>query len=240
MTTKARQDHSDGETPEPKEHAVSDHLAEQAVMQALADNVYVNPDEVAVQVIDGLATLRGTVGTLVESAEAVRTTRDVPGIERVDDELTVRLMGIDGRADADTEAAVLAALIADDEVEAADIDVHARDGAVTLSGLVEVPGQRDRAERIALAVGGVRHVRNRIKVWLTVSADDVAERVTDAIGDDALIGIDNVEVTARDNDVTLSGWVTSSEHRDAAIEAAESAPGVAYVRDELQVRPRPR
>jgi len=38
--------------------------------------------------------------------------------------LAVRLMGIDGRADADTEAAVLDALGADDDVCARDIDVE--------------------------------------------------------------------------------------------------------------------
>ena len=90
----------------------------------------------------------------------------VPGVEAVDDQLKVRLMGVDARADADTEAAVLAALIVDDNVDAADVEVKSRDGDVTLSGLVEVRRQRDRAERIALGVGGVNEVRNEIKIWL--------------------------------------------------------------------------
>src|SRR4029079_16104163 len=110
------------------------------------------------------------------------------GITTVDDELRVKLMGSSGRADADTEAAVLAAFIADDELHSDDFEVKARDGVVTLTGLVELPRQRDRAERVARAVGGVKEVHNRVAVWLTVSADDVAERITDAIGDDALLG----------------------------------------------------
>jgi osmotically-inducible protein OsmY len=217
---------------------MSDHILEQAVMQALADNAYVPVDEIVVEVIDGRAVLRGTVGTLVERAEAVRTTRDVRGITTVDDELLVKLMGSSGRADADTEASVLAAFIADDELNSDDFDVKARDGMVTLSGLVEVPRQRDRAERVALGVGGVKQVRNHVAVWLTVDADDVAERITDAIGDDALIGIDNVSVAVDDNDVTLTGWVTSPEHHDAAIEAAAGSPGVVRVNDALQMRRR--
>jgi osmotically-inducible protein OsmY len=218
---------------------MSDHLLEQAVMTALADDAYVDAAEIVVQVIDGRATLRGTVGTIFERAEAVRTARDVAGITAVDDELLVKLMGIDGRADADTEAAILAALIADDQVDAAEIDVKARDGYVTLSGLVELEPQRDRAERIALGVAGVKQVRNRIKVWLTVDADDVAERVTDAIGDDALLGIDQIKVDVHDNDVNLTGWVTSAEHREAAVEAAENTPGVSHVHAELDLRKRP-
>jgi Asp/Glu/hydantoin racemase len=91
---------------------VSDHTLENAVMQALADDRLVHPDEIAVQAID------------------------------------------------------------DDELHAADIDVECKDGDVTLSGLVEFAGNRDRAERVALGVAGVSHVRNRLKVLVPVSEDD--------------------------------------------------------------------
>jgi hyperosmotically inducible periplasmic protein len=219
---------------------MSDHILEQHVMQALADNAYVPVADVAVEVIDGRAILRGTVATLVERGEAVRTTREVAGITRVDDELLVKLMGERGRANADTEAAVLAAFIADDDVHSDDFDVHADNGVVTLTGLVELPRQRERAEQVARGVGGVTEVHNKVAIWLTVSADDVAERITDAIGDDALLGIDTVSVAVDDNDVTLSGVVTSPEHRDAAMEAAAGAPGVVHVHDALQVRSRER
>jgi osmotically-inducible protein OsmY len=214
---------------------VSDHSLENAVMQALAENRLVHADEIAVQAIGGDLVLRGTVGSLVQQAEAVRTARNVPGVSTVEDRLRVRPLGIDGRANADTEAAVEAALVADDELHAADIDVEARDDTVILRGIVELPSQRDRAERIAMAVGGVAHVRNQLGIWITASADDVAQRVTDAIGADAIVGADRITVNVRDNAVTLTGTVTSREHRDAAIAAAAGAPGVADVQDELTV-----
>ena len=211
---------------------------QRAVMEALADNPIVHADEVAVEVLDdaGDIVLRGTVGSLVQRAEAVRAAGAVPGVRHVEDGLRVHVMGIDGRTDADTEAAVLDALDADDEVHARDVEVDVDDGAVTLRGLVEIASQRERAQRIAMAVPGVTSVVNQLRVWLTVSADDVAERVTDAIGRDAIVGADAVAVTVRDNDVTLSGTVGSVEHRDAARRAAEGAPGVAAVHDELTVR----
>ena len=211
---------------------------QRAVMEALADNPIVHADEVAVEVLDdaGDIVLRGTVGSLVQRAEAMRAAGAVPGVRHVEDGLRVHVMGIDGRTDADTEAAVLDALDADDEVHARDVEVDVDDGAVTLRGLVEIASQRERAQRIAMAVPGVTSVVNQLRVWLTVSADDVAERVTDAIGRDAIVGADAVAVTVRDNDVTLSGTVGSVEHRDAARRAAEGAPGVAAVHDELTVR----
>ena len=215
---------------------MSDVSQERAVMKALADNPIVHPDEIAVEVHGDDVTLRGTVGSLAQRVEVVRTTRDVAGVRHVEDELRVRLMGSDGRADADTEAAALDALIADDEVHAGDVDVRSRDGEVTLRGIVEDYARRDRAERIVLGVPGVTHVNNELGVLVTVSGDDVAERITNAIGVGAVIGADSITVTVRDNDVTLTGSVTSREHHDAALAAAAHAPGVVEVHDELRIR----
>jgi osmotically-inducible protein OsmY len=217
---------------------VSDTNLQLAVMKALSRNPRVRSDEIAAQARDGDVTLRGTVGSLVQKGEAADTTRSVPGVRRVDDRLAVRLMGIDGRADADTEAAVFDALMADEHLHANEIDVEVRDGTVTLRGPVELPAQRDLAERIALAVPGVLHVENRLHAWLTVDADDIAERVTDAIGVGALVGADRITVRVEDNDVTLTGTVTSQAHRDTALAVAAGTRGVANVRDELAIAER--
>src|SRR4051794_24482360 len=124
-------------------------------MQALDGNPRVNPDEISVQAFGGDVTLRGTVGSVVQREEAVRATRHVTGVKSVTDRLRLGVLDTSRRADADTEAAVLDALNADAAVRASDIDVAVRDGAVTLSGLVDLASQRDRAERDALAVPGV-------------------------------------------------------------------------------------
>ena len=220
---------------------MSDSNLHHDVMEALAYNPHVHADEIVVETLDdsGDIALRGTVGSIVQQAEAVRTAERVPGVRRVDDELEVQIMGIDGRADADTEAAVLDALAADEQVHARDVDVDVKDGAVTLNGLVEVASQRERAERIALGVPGVASVDNHLRVWLTVSADDVAERVTDALGRDAILGLETITVRVTGNDVALSGSVRSPAQHDAAIAAAEGAPGVARVHDEITVEAAP-
>ena len=68
-------------------------------------------------------------------------------------------------------------------LHAADIDVKADDGTVTLSGLVEFARSRDRAERVALGVAGVAQVHNRLKVLVPVSPDDVPRRPSISAGD---------------------------------------------------------
>ena len=142
-------------------------------------------------------------------------------------------MGIDGRTDADTEAAVLDALIADDRVHVGDIDVDVDDGDMTLRGIVEHPDQRDTAERIVLGVSGVKSVQNTLGVLSQPSADEIAERVTNALGVDAVIGAERVTVRVHDGDVTRSGLVRSRAHHDAALTVARTSPGVTSVRDEL-------
>lgn len=161
---------------------MSDSTLETAVMNALADNSRVHPDEIAVQAVDGAVILRGTVGSLVQQVEAARTARRVLGVRTVDDRLRVRPIGDGGREDADTEAAVLAALIDDEALHGADIDAEVHDDTVTLSGLVERPGNRDRAERVALGVAGVARVDNRLKVLVPVPADELESRINQGDG----------------------------------------------------------
>jgi hyperosmotically inducible periplasmic protein len=218
---------------------MSNQTLERAVMAALADNRRVHADEITVEAIGDSAIVRGSVASPLQHAEVLRTARGVPGVNRVEDMLHLRRVGIDAGADADTEAAVLAALIADDERTATGIDVDADGDHVTLSGVVNLETDRDRAERVALRVGGVAHVHNDLRVLHVVSADDVAERVTNAIGFDAIVGADRITVKVLDNDVTLTGTVRSPEHRAAALRAAANFPGVLDVHDEITVRAYP-
>jgi osmotically-inducible protein OsmY len=208
---------------------------EQNIMEALAGNPRVNPDEISVQAFGGDVILRGNARSVVQREEAVRTTRHVTGVDSVTDRLRLGLLDASRRADADTEAAVFDALNADAAVRAYDIDVAVRDGAVTLSGLVDLASQRDRAERDALAVPGVASVHNRLRVILPVSADDVAERITDAIGVAAIVGADSLTVTVHGDVVTLSGTVRSRADHDTALTAAAAAPGVTDVHDQMRV-----
>ena len=143
---------------------MSNHELENAVMTALADNPRVPADEIAVEAIGDWVVVRGTVDGPVQHMEAMRTVRAVPGVQRVDDLLHVRPLSYYGRVDADTEAAVLAALIDDDELPTTGIEVDARGSTITLTGYVVNEPQRARAEAVARRVGGVEHVYNQLGV----------------------------------------------------------------------------
>jgi osmotically-inducible protein OsmY len=135
---------------------------QRAVMQALADNPKVHPDTIAAKVVDHDVTLLGTVSTFLQRDEAEVSTRDVPDVGHIDNELRIGLLDYDRREDADTKAAVLDALIADDELHAETFEVDSREGTITLRGWVERPELRGRAERVTRSVPGVLDVRNHL------------------------------------------------------------------------------
>jgi osmotically-inducible protein OsmY len=149
---------------------MSDLSLQRAVMQALADNRYVHADLIAAQVVDGRVTLHGTVGRPIERGEAIASVLAVPGVVDFADQLFVRPLGVDGRVDADTAAAVMDALFADEELHSAQLDVQVREGTATLRGVVERPHQIGRAEHIAREVPGVSAVTNRLDALLTADA----------------------------------------------------------------------
>ena len=145
---------------------MSDLALRGRVIEALADAPHVDVAEIAVDCHDdGDVVLRGSVVSLVQRAEAVRTARKVEGVRAVEDQMRTRLAGADQRADAKTEASILDALILDDALPAYGIDVDVDGGTVTLCGAVDSASQREAAERIALRVPGVSEVRNRLKLW---------------------------------------------------------------------------
>jgi osmotically-inducible protein OsmY len=84
-------------------------------------------------------------------------------------------------------------------------------------------------------VSGVKSVDNKLGVLTQVSGDEIAERLTNVLGIDAVIGADRVMVRVHDGDVTLSGVVRSRADHDAALTVARNSPGVTSVHDELIV-----
>ncbi|HVW83091.1 MAG TPA: BON domain-containing protein [Bryobacteraceae bacterium] len=55
-------------------------------------------------------------------------------------------------------------LAADQVVKGGDLDVQVKDGVVTLNGKVREGKQKDKAERIAKKIRGVKSVVNNIKI----------------------------------------------------------------------------
>jgi osmotically-inducible protein OsmY len=121
-------------------------------------------DEIAVETYDGLVTLRGTVGSFAQERAAVADARRQRGVYDVYNQLEVRLLNEDRRADAEIRGAALQRLMEDPMLDADYLDVHVKDGWLTLTGVADGQSQSDKAFDHMLSVRGVRGVTNKIQV----------------------------------------------------------------------------
>jgi osmotically-inducible protein OsmY len=192
-------------------------------------------DGIAVSADAGILTLRGTVGSFHQKRAAAAAAQRVRGVTGVRNELQVRLMTDWRRADSDIRAAALQALMLDGLVPAERIDVKVSDGVLELTGTVTWQFQRDAAEADVLPLIGIIDIEDQLVVDNDASAADVADRINDAFVRNAQLDDSAIEVSANADAVTLSGVVRTWSEHEEALDAAWSAPGVARVRDELEI-----
>jgi osmotically-inducible protein OsmY len=206
----------------------------------VSDELYWDPKldstEIAVSADDdGMVTMRGTVGSLREKREATNAVRRVFGVTSVDNNLQVKLLNDDRRADAELRGDVLQALLLDGLVPKT-VDATVKDGVVTLTGTANWQYQRDEAEFVASNIVGTVDVSDEIELLHpTPSGADVKDSIRKAFRRNAALDADDLQVSTDNGTVTLKGTVSSWAEHDEAIDAAWAAPGITTVHDDLAV-----
>jgi osmotically-inducible protein OsmY len=122
------------------------------------------PAEIAVEALAGTVTLRGTVGSFGQRRAAVDAAQRTKGVVDVYDELQVRLLDDDRRADAEIRGEALQKLVSDPLLPGDYLDVHVRDGWVTVKGDVDHQYQSDAAYEHVAGLRGITGITNAIKV----------------------------------------------------------------------------
>jgi osmotically-inducible protein OsmY len=190
---------------------------------------------IAVSADDGKVTLRGTVGSLREKREAKKAAERVFGVISVDNQLQVKLMNDEKRADAELRGDVLQALMLDSLVPKT-VDAKVDNGFVTLTGSANWQYQRDEADFVASNIVGALDVFNEIELkYPTPDRGDVKDSIRKAFKRNASLDADDLQVTTDNGSVTLKGTVSSWAEHNEAIDAAWAAPGVSSVHDHLTV-----
>ncbi|HEX6701970.1 MAG TPA: BON domain-containing protein [Gaiellaceae bacterium] len=153
----------------------------------------------------------------------------------VDNQLRVKLMDDERRADAELRGDVLQALMLDSLVPAT-VDAKVEDGFVTLTGAAEWQYQRDEADFVASNIVGTLDVFNEIELkHPTPSAGDVQDSIRKAFERNAALDADDLYISTDNGTVTVHGNVSSWAEHDEALDAAWAAPGVTSVHDEMTV-----
>jgi osmotically-inducible protein OsmY len=206
-----------------------------AVQAELTFDPLVDATDITVRDLNGEVGLNGTVPSYPQYLEAAAAAQRVAGVKNVHNHLAVVLPDGGYRDDAWLTTAANNALTLDVSVPDG-VEATARDGNLTLTGVVEFGSQREAAGRAVAGLTGVRHVRDEIEITYDADPVGVTGLVQDALDRNAVVEDDSdVNVDTSGNTVTLGGHVRTWAEHDAVVGATWMAPGVMQVRDYLDV-----
>lgn len=135
--------------------------------------------------------------------------------------------------------AVIHQLEFDPQIDASEIGVTARDGAVTLTGFIDTYWAKLAAERCAKRVRGVRAVANDLQVRLRLPSTDadIARDAAFALNLRASVP-KAVKALVHNAHVTLTGAVDWMFQKTQAEKLVQHIPGVVSVINHIEVLPR--
>src|SRR6266404_2121230 len=211
----------------------TDEEIQSDVLEELKWDTHVHPNEIGVVVKDGIVTLTGWVDSYLKKMVAQQEAHRVRGVKAVANDIEVRLPGFAERTDTDLAKAVLNALRWDAAIPTGKVDVTVSQGWVTLKGEVEYAFQKRDAERAVERLSGVKGVGNLIVVKPHLSPTDLKQQIERALIRNAQTDARHITVEVQGSKVILHGTVRSYAEKQAAADAAWSAPGVSEVENQM-------
>ena len=236
--------------------AEKDAYREGQIWATYATNPGLDAFDLHVDVDGDTAILRGTVENAIQKRLAARIADQAEGVTRVDNQivvdpkLVVTVVGTtpsfaNAVADATLEAMIDSKLLWNHYTDGLDIDVSARNGVVTLTGIADTENSMRLAGHIAATTPGTVLVHNRLRldpdqkgqVATAIAPDDdneLADAWVTARTTSALLwtrGVDGTDIAVETEDglVTLEGKVDSGFEKELAIETAQGIRGVSRV-----------
>lgn len=198
------------------------------VNNRLADDQRLAPYALKAKVYDdGLVRIQGIVDVLKERDQAEELVRDIPGVRRVENNVTVCTDG--GIDDEDVAFEVSEELLANPEVPDS-VGVKVSGGQVQLVGSIQNQGQALEAIETAEKARGVREVRNQLKYSEEIDDASITNRVQTALLEETNLIPGRVKALTEDGTVILSGNA-SDEDIKQAMEVAARVPGVKTVKN---------
>lgn len=216
---------------------MTDKDLKQHVQNALDWEPSIDATDIGVSVDEGVATLRGNVGSYAEKIKAERAALHTYGVKAVANDLAVHLVSTYQRTDTEIAQAAVVALEWNAVVPKDRVTVTVASGWVTLEGSLDWQYQKEAAARAIRDLTGVKGVMNNISIKPRVNTEDVREKIEAALKRSAEIDARRINVVTVDGKVILTGNVHSFAERRAAEHAAWGAPGVTLVDDRLAIAP---
>jgi osmotically-inducible protein OsmY len=213
----------------------TDEQLQHDVMEELAWEPQIDHAHIGVAANDGVVTLSGFVPTYAQKLNAEQAAKRVKGVRAIAEEIQVRFASDPKTSDPEIAKRILDMFKWDVTIPEEKIDVKVEHNWVTLSGNVDWNYQKDAAKRAAGKISGVLGVSNLIEVKHAPSPANVRELIMAAVRRASDADANTIRVEADGGTVKLSGRVHSWHERQVAERAAWSAPGVAWVEDNIAV-----
>jgi hyperosmotically inducible periplasmic protein len=144
--------------------SASDTTITTAVKNKLAADPTTSAAKIDVDTSNGVVTLSGKVPTAAEKSEAERIARNTQGVRQVVNNISAE-GGEGGAGGALSDAAILTSIKSQymtNGIIGTNVDV--KNGEVTITGEVDNPQEKSRAEEIARQASGVKSVKNLLTI----------------------------------------------------------------------------
>jgi osmotically-inducible protein OsmY len=144
------------------------------------------------------------------------------------------------KTDQELRADILAELERDPRVRSTQIGVIVKNGAVTLTGVVEDFADKVAAERAVKRLKGVRAIAEDIEVKrpaeLQLTDEGIAERIAEILSWSGTFRDTDIQAEVRSGHVTLSGEVDRLHQKQAAAQRVGELEGVTGIFNQIRVR----
>ena len=224
-----------------------DDRIEASFSKSYAYNSYLKNDAIKTESRDGVVTLTGQVNETSHKLLAQETVAGIPGVQKVDNRLEVKLEGSE-ESDSWIRAKVRSVLALHRKVSGSQTQVDIRDGVITLRGVATSEAQKELASEYAGDVKGVLLVTNVMTVLKAPTKPD--EKAAEAIDDASITGQVRVallshrstsslttKVGTADGVVTISGIAKNVAEKTLVTKLATDITGVKSVINNMTVAP---
>ena len=202
-------------------------------------------NHVTVKAEDGIVTLTGTVQDKDDSALAVDTVENLPGVTSVKNEIKVEPTYPE-KSDGWMALKIRGLLLVKANVSAATTTVDVKDCVVTLGGTADNMAQKELTEIYAKEIDGVKSVQNNIVINKTVAPKEtIGEKIDDAsITSQVKFALFThkstsalkTKVVTSDGVVLITGEAASDAEKSLVTKLASSIRGVNSVSNKMIVK----
>jgi osmotically-inducible protein OsmY len=191
--------------------------------------------EIGVTVNDGVVTLSGSVDSYSKKIHAENAAKNVVGVKAIAEDIVIDYGNSIIKSDTEIANEILGAWKGNRNVPNDKIKVKVENGWVNLEGEVAWNYQKEASKNVINDLSGVKGVSNLITV--KSESKDVLEKVAveEALKRNWSINAQDIKVGVKNNNVKLTGLVTSIYQKEEAARLAWNAPGVWSVDNELAV-----